>query len=40
MNLFFKSILDGFLDHLFLDKGLSQNTHLAYENDLRRYLTF
>jgi len=39
MNPIFKSILDGFLDHLFLDKGLSRNTHLAYKNDLRRYLT-
>jgi integrase/recombinase XerD len=29
-----------FLDHAFLDKGLSENTRDAYRNDLRRYLRF
>ena len=29
-----------FLDHAFMDKGLSANTRDAYRNDLRRYLRF
>jgi integrase/recombinase XerD len=29
-----------FLDHVFLDRGLSENTRNAYGNDLRRYVRF
>jgi integrase/recombinase XerD len=29
-----------FLDHVFMDQGLSINTRDAYRNDLRRYLRF
>lgn len=36
----FDVLLNRFLDHLFLDKGLSKNTHAAYANDLRRYLSY
>ena len=34
------ALLNRFLDHLFLDKGLSRNTHAAYAHDLERYLSY
>jgi integrase/recombinase XerD len=36
----FDNLLRRFLDHLLLDKGLSQNTYKAYKNDIQRYLQF
>jgi integrase/recombinase XerD len=40
VNATFLSLLNRFLDHLLLEKGLSKNTHEAYRNDLLRYLFF
>ncbi len=40
LNPTFESLLNRFLDHIVLDKGLSVNTRDAYQNDLRRYLVF
>jgi integrase/recombinase XerD len=36
----FKIDLKNFLDFLFLEKGLSENTRLSYEQDLRTYAQF
>jgi len=36
----FKYLANHFLDHAFLDKGLSQNTISAYKNDIYRYLDY
>ncbi|MFC1568620.1 site-specific tyrosine recombinase XerD [bacterium] len=36
----FKRALHQFLNHVLLDKGLSANTHIAYQRDLVRYLQF
>lgn len=36
----FKILLDRFLAHILLDRGLSSNTQCAYGNDLGRYLSF
>lgn len=33
-----QALLDQFLDFLMLERGLSQNTHLAYADDLERFL--
>jgi integrase/recombinase XerD len=33
-----QNLLDRFIRHLALEKGLSDNTLLAYENDLKRYI--
>jgi len=40
MNPTFESLLTRFLNYVLLDKGLSNNTYLAYRNDLRHYLSF
>ncbi len=34
----YDALLNRFLDYLVLDKGLSQNTHDAYRNDISRFL--
>jgi integrase/recombinase XerD len=36
----FKPLLTRFINYLMLEKGLSNNTRLAYENDIGRYLHF
>ncbi|MFO7889841.1 MAG: site-specific tyrosine recombinase XerD [bacterium] len=36
----FRYLVDNFLDHAFLDKGLSGNTIAAYKNDIFRYLEY
>lgn len=36
----FKYLIDNFLDHAFIDKGLSKNTIAAYKNDIFRYLEY
>jgi len=40
INPTFESLLARFLNYVLLDKGLSNNTYLAYRNDLRHYLSF
>jgi len=40
INPTFESLLTRFLNYVLLDKGLSNNTYLAYQNDLRHYLSF
>ena len=40
INPTYDALLKRFLDHLFLDKGLSKNTHTAYANDLNRFLSY
>lgn len=36
----FESLLRRFLQHIILDQGLSDNTKKAYQNDIKRYLSF
>ncbi len=36
----FESLLERFINYLILEKGLSDNTRLAYRNDIHRYLEF
>lgn len=40
MNEPFAYLLNRFLDHVLMDKGLSRNTCEAYKNDLTRYLEY
>ena len=40
LNPTYDALLNRFLDYLILDKGLSQNTHDAYRNDINRFLHF
>ncbi len=40
INPTFNTLLQRFLDHLLLDKGLSSNTYKAYQNDVKRFLEF
>jgi integrase/recombinase XerD len=36
----YKALLQRFLNHILLDRGLSDNTHEAYRRDLARYLQY
>ena len=38
LNPHFLTLMNRFLDHLLLDRGLSQNTIVSYRNDIQRYL--
>jgi len=40
INPTFDTLLQRFLDHVLLDKGLSSNTYKAYQNDIKRFLEF
>jgi len=40
INPFYKSLLDRFINHILLNKGLSNNTQISYKNDIIRYLLF
>ncbi|NTU97944.1 MAG: site-specific tyrosine recombinase XerD [Chlorobiaceae bacterium] len=36
----YRSVLEGFLNHLRIERNFSENTSLSYRNDLERYLFF
>jgi integrase/recombinase XerD len=39
-NDFMRALLDQFLDYISLERGLSKNTHLAYGDDISRFIDF
>ncbi|NTW82530.1 MAG: site-specific tyrosine recombinase XerD [Chlorobiaceae bacterium] len=36
----YRSVLDGFLNYLLIERNFSENTRLSYQHDLERYLLF